>query len=233
MSVNFTLIFVLLLVLMLAIIGWVKGLVEMVYGLCAGIVILILTLIFNPLVRDFAKNNETIYTAVSSTVDAKVNIPIIDSGDAAGLVKSLDLPKVMEPAALKLLDSAIAKSNDKIVSLDSFIKGKITELVISALSFLVTALLACIVVNIVFWALDLLSKLPVVHTANKILGLTLGVIEGLLLVTLILAVIPVFSATAFGSFVIGEIRRNKFLEAIYEHNLLSNISSWITGWKLN
>lgn len=232
MSVNFTLIFVLLLIGILALIGWIKGLVEMVYGLCASIVILILTLVFNPVVRDFAKGNETIYTAVYSTVDSKVKVPVSSLAECEEFIRGLELPKTLENGALKLVSNSAAKDEDIFENFDSYIKNKLTELVISALAFLITALIACIAVNIAFWALDLLSKLPVIHTANKILGLTLGVIEGFLLVTLILAVIPVFSTTTFGSFVISEIRRNKFLEAIYEHNVLSNISSWITGWKL-
>lgn len=77
--------------------------------------------------------------------------------------------------------------------------------------------------------LQLLTKLPVVHGANKLLGLLLGIAEGFLAVWLILYLIRVNEGNFFGTDMIASIEGNTFLNFLYVHNLIEHLMTTLFG----
>lgn len=84
------------------------------------------------------------------------------------------------------------------------------------------------------WAvgvLKLLTKLPVVHGMNKLLGLIVGLCEGFLLVWLILYIIQIQQGVLFGVDFNSMIAENAFLQFLFAHNLIAHlITTLFGGW---
>ena len=68
-------------------------------------------------------------------------------------------------------------------------------------------------------ALSVFTKLPIVGTADRLLGLALGLVQGLLLVWALFLVLSMFAGTPAGSVLMREIYRTPFLELLYNNNL--------------
>jgi hypothetical protein len=80
--------------------------------------------------------------------------------------------------------------------------------------------------------LKLLTKLPIVHGANKLLGLLTGLTEGFLAVWLFLFIIQLKQGNLFGIDFNKMIEGNAFLQFLSVHNLVTHListlfSSWI------
>ncbi|MBR1693277.1 MAG: CvpA family protein [Lachnospiraceae bacterium] len=72
-------------------------------------------------------------------------------------------------------------------------------------------------------ALDLLAKLPVLKTLNRLLGLGTGLLQGALLICLVFLLASALSATQFGSWVQDMSRTSSWLSALYANNPIQNI----------
>lgn len=69
-------------------------------------------------------------------------------------------------------------------------------------------------------SLDLIAKLPVLKTMNKLLGLVTGILQGLLFVCILFMLSTAFSGTQFGIWVDEMSRESEWLRMLYESNLL-------------
>lgn len=77
--------------------------------------------------------------------------------------------------------------------------------------------------------LKLLTKLPLVHGMNKLLGFLLGIMEGFLAVWLILYLIQVNGGKLFGMNAAASIGGNTFLNFLYVHNLIEHLMTTLFG----
>lgn len=77
--------------------------------------------------------------------------------------------------------------------------------------------------------LNLLTKLPLVHGLNKLLGFLLGIAEGFLTVWLILYLARVNEGTLFGLNLFASIESEPFLYFLYKHNLIEHLMTTLFG----
>lgn len=91
---------------------------------------------------------------------------------------------------------------------------------VKMISFLIAFLLSNILLKVVFDFLNLVDKLPVIGWINHVGGAVLGVGKCVIYLWIAFAILMLFSQTEAGSFLIGEITGDKYLNFLYEHNLL-------------
>lgn len=81
----------------------------------------------------------------------------------------------------------------------------------------------------VIGVLKFLTKLPIVHGLNKILGLVLGLIEGFLLVWLLLYIIQIKEGSLLGIDFRVMIMESSFLKFLFSHNLIAHLMTTLFG----
>lgn len=91
-------------------------------------------------------------------------------------------------------------------------------------SFLVSYVAFWLLLKYACEALDLISKLPVIHELNKTAGILVGLLRGIFMVWLLFIVITVFRKTALGSEAMGLIGESRILEELYKNNLILTLS---------
>jgi uncharacterized membrane protein required for colicin V production len=95
-----------------------------------------------------------------------------------------------------------------------------TKIIIDAISFILVIVLAKIIISILAKALNLVSKLPVIHQANKILGLVSGVISGIIVCYIIVGVSAVLPPDSS----IVQMTQGSVMEALLsENNIITQI----------
>lgn len=106
--------------------------------------------------------------------------------------------------------------------LHSYMEKEILGVVIAVLLLVILGI-AHHALKLVFFSAKLISKLPIVHSADKILGMLVGALEVVLILWTIYTFIMYFEMGMIGNLMIEYSRDSKILTWLYEHNILAGV----------
>lgn len=222
---NWVLIAVIAIIALLGFIGLKKGLIKMVFSLVSTIVALLVAMLFSPVVSGMMKNNEAIVGFFDEKIGAIVDFTSEEAQEETeskqeSLIDSLPLPETFKESLSEnnTLDNYAAMQAQ---NFEEYVCRQITNMIINAIAFVVTLLLAVIALAILCNALNLLAKLPLLRQINAAAGLAAGAAEGLLLVWILFVILTMFAGTEFGSDAMSMIAENPLLDFLYKNNLVS------------
>ncbi len=107
-------------------------------------------------------------------------------------------------------------------ALHSYMEKEIIGVVIAVLLLIILGI-AHHALKLIFFSAKLISKLPIVHSVDKLLGMVVGVLEVLLILWMVYTFIMYFEMGMLGNLLIEYSRDSKILTWIYEHNLLAGV----------
>ena len=99
----------------------------------------------------------------------------------------------------------------------------IATLLINILAFVIVLILSKLVIRIVGKAFNIFTKLPVIKQFNRLGGMVLGGISGVLVLYIACAVMFLFSPFDPHSRIAYEIDHSTFASEIYENNIILNV----------
>lgn len=99
------------------------------------------------------------------------------------------------------------------------------ELVNHVIVFLVLYGLVMIGARVLIASFNILTRLPILKSMNKICGFVAGFIEGVLVLWIVLAIAFALSATPLGIWVKESAMENAFLSFFYRNNLIIHIAN--------
>ena len=111
---------------------------------------------------------------------------------------------------------------DKLDLLEQYICELLTDIILNALGFFITFILAAVGMAVLCFVLDLISKLPVLHQINTLAGAAVGALEGMVVLWIAFIVITMLGSTEFGQSCLTMIGESKILSFLYDSNVLSN-----------
>ena len=94
---------------------------------------------------------------------------------------------------------------------------------------LVTVLLLSLVgiahhlLKVVFFSAKVISKLPIIHSGDKLLGMLLGVLETIVMLWTLYTFIMYFELGMLGEMILEYTSQSRVLTIVYEYNLLAPI----------
>lgn len=92
-----------------------------------------------------------------------------------------------------------------------------------AIVFLLLFTLIVQLIKIVFKAIDLFAKLPIINGFNKMLGSLLGIVEGLVVVWIIYILIGKYDIADRSLEMLAQIQENEFTSILYNYNPLAKL----------
>ena len=206
--------------------GYQRGVLMVLYSIAAWVVILIAANGLAPRVKDFMVNHTGIYHSIEQSCEKTINDRLSQSvdeqldhtgEDTAGVLQNqgIYLPKQM----VEQLENNMAQAGNKIVQE-------------SGISYFLTVLVLSILLGIVKRMFIVANHIPILGGVNRILGLLLGLVQGVMAVCIILYFVSLISTTGLGSWLYGQIEVNPVTLAIYNSNpivvfLLYIFNSWI------
>ena len=211
--------------------GWRRGLIMTVFSMFATVIAIAISAQLSPQLSRTWQN-----TAFYEIVCERVEMTLFKGQDSQndgeegednrGVINSLPLPDVVQNV---LASNDDAQNNMLGVSeFRKYIADSVTGIILNAISFVLVFLGVSIIMRIIIRCLNLLSRLPVIHTMNKMGGMLVGLLKGLILLWLICIVITIMSGTEAGIYLYGQINESPFLKYIYDNNM---IMALITGLK--
>ena len=93
----------------------------------------------------------------------------------------------------------------------------------TAIAYLVIMVVVSIVLRIVVAATGLIRRLPVIKQADKLGGLIVGLIEGIVVVWIFFTVVTAISGTQTASNILVQIHGNVILESLYNCNPITRL----------
>lgn len=109
----------------------------------------------------------------------------------------------------------------------SYFASETVNLIIAVLLLIILGIVFKLL-KLVFFPAEAIVKLPVIHFADKILGIVLGVLEVAVMLWAFFLVLSIFSAGIFGKILEAYIYDSSFLTYLYQHNLLEKIFEQIS-----
>jgi len=207
--------------------GMQKGFVKTAYGLCALILTIVLVSVLSPMVRDVlltTKVYDKTYDKCLETLERNYA-----KNKEAEIAKNEAAPKT-EDEVLKIGGIALPSFADKATNnfenartkvLNNMFEkaaAKLTYWIISVMAYIVTFIVISILLSIVSGVLGIVAKLPVISTANNLLGGVAGLVTGLAIVWLLAIVMTMFANEDTVQKMMVDIYRDKFLTYLYENN---------------
>lgn len=215
---NWLLIVVSAILIVNALIGYKMGFIKSIFSLISFVLALILTIWISPTVNKSLAENEKFHQMISEKTELMLSIDDkeAEASDQEELINDLPLPNSIK-------DTLIENKEKGENNLKEYIVDYVTGVIINAISFVLTFLVVFILLWVISFALNIISKLPLIHQMNKLAGLFMGAIQGFIIVWLLFILLTVFGGTQIGQDAFQMIQDSRILDYIYNNNLLLRI----------
>ncbi len=228
------LIVVLLIVAGFGLHGYLRGFVRVVFSLVAVFLTIGLAAAMTPYTLQFLQTQTPLYEAVKEKCTEYMQEKIQEEnnqnneeefgGQKEFTILGLEIPQELQNifsgnAAEKLMEDTgiYEKAAD-------FIAKQMIERLAWFLSFIIILILLSMLVHF----LDLIAKLPVLKSINRIGGLAVGVFEGVVVVWILFIVVLLCQGSEFGRDMMSSIQGDFFLKWLYENNIIEQLfTQWL------
>lgn len=225
-------IIVLAIFLIFALKGMKQGLILTVCSFLILFLAIVITQIATPQISSLLRENENIVSFFSEQVETVLfeKEPENNKSELTDEEKigSLSVPKTMKKDLLK---NNTKKKYEEIgaANFREYTSIYIAYSIINSITYILVFLAVSILLKMLMHVLNLISKLPVVHTLNKLGGMGIGLIEGLIIVWIGFVVITILSSTYFGIHMLEQINESVWLSYIYDNNIILNTIANLTN----
>ncbi len=209
---------IILSILVLSIVfGYRKGLIGVAFNLCAFLVALIITLILYSPITNLIINNTEIDDGIRNTIIEKGVIKSKEDGEKVEDEKADDTVNqyiqkyVTEPA--KDATNSVIEETARVVS------EKVVAIGVAIVLFLVVR----IGLILLKFVAEAIAKLPIIKQFNKAGGFIYGVIRGMLIIYIFLAILFFIMSINNSGMIANMINSSIISRLLYENNLILNI----------
>ncbi len=222
----FNIIFIIACIIMAVyiIIGAYRGLVKTLFSLCTLAVAVFIAGQAGPYVGKVLQRT-AIYEVIESGIEEQVSDFAWQQAEKAGeqieVIDAMPMPEVIR-------SSLVENNNQEIynaLNIDAFaqyLSAYLTCLVLNAIGFVLTFILAILILKALEAGFDMLSKLPVIHTFNGLGGAAVGAVKGMIVLWVLCIFVTMIASTSLGSYILDQINNNSILSLIYNNNILMN-----------
>ncbi|HPU63715.1 MAG TPA: CvpA family protein, partial [Mobilitalea sp.] len=207
---------VLAIIIINAWIGKRVGFIKIVFSLFSFIITLLITTWISPKINGLLKNNETFYQKTYQKVEKTLSLETKENSDQDEMINDLPLPK-------SIRENLIENKKKQEANIKSYIVFQVTGIVINAIAFILTYVVVFVGLWIIGAAINIISKLPIIHQINKWAGFIVGGMQGLFIVWLLLLLLTVFGGSELSQSAFKQIEESKFLSFIYNKNFILHI----------
>lgn len=212
-------------VVLMVSLGLKKGLVKMLFSMFSLVLIIFLIHILTPMTKEFLKTTP-VYDGISGRIHSYVEKHVDDmtenmlqtgDGNQDSIIDGMPLPNSIK--------EDLKKNNQdygsmKVDSLTDYISSYLSDIVLSAVTFILLFVLLSIAFVILIRVLNIFTKLPVIHAFNMAGGAIVGLAEAMLILWVLCIIITAFSATGWGQETCKAISENGILSFVYDNNPL-------------
>jgi len=206
--------------------GAMRGFIRTVLGFASFIIAIFLTNLLYPHVGRFLRGIDGLYTSMSTSISRMLGLEsFLEERVGATynqIISDLPLPAVLRNSlAESYSDTSVANALNA-TGIDEYISGFLAGLAINVISFVIVLILVFFGIVFLTRALNLIAKLPIIRSLNKLLGGAVGAIWGLLLTWLVLAVVVIYFSTSTNADMYTLLEASAIARPLNEVNFILN-----------
>lgn len=165
-----------------------------------------------------------------------LNGHVSDSSNEGFSIFSIDIPREEQIAAIEksilpdvFKEILLSNNNNEVyeklgaVTFGDYIGKSFAHLVISICSFILTFVVATLVIRAIVFALDIVTTLPGLGFLNRMAGVVLGTGISVLVIDAFFVVGTLLYMSSFGEMMLEMVRNNAFLSFLYDNNIIMNM----------
>lgn len=222
---------VLVLLAFSAVDGYRRGFIKEVVSVLLVLLSVAVVWMINPYVNTFIRDNTAAYEKIQNVSEKFVGSltdgeTVIDGERQDELISGMDLPG--------LIQNGITDNNTAAVyqllavnTFGEYVSRYLANIAVNCLSFLISYILASVLIHVFAYALDLLAKLPVLRGINKLAGALLGGGKCVIFVWVGMLVLTILCNTEIGQEGLRLIRGDTVLNFLYDKNIFIRIFAGI------
>jgi len=174
-------------------IGFRNGFLRSVYRLVSFVAAIIIARQFYPYIARMFRNTE-LFTALQTGISNILGLN--GSTNDAYIIENLPLPAVLQNL---LHNYNIPSMYDALQAetIQEYVSAFFANMVINGLSMVIVFTLTMLVMFVVGIVLDVVSKLPVIHTLNQVAGCLFSIVTSLIVIWIALVVAALFVAASY------------------------------------
>lgn len=206
--------------------AWVaykKGFIVAFFRLVSLIVSLVLTYKLYPVVSRFLRQSTKIYESLRTAIGDALHLDqlIMDTTLQAQTeaINGLKIPEIFKNALIENNNPVVYNILD-VSGLQDYVAGYIANICMNIIAMVVVLLIVTVGLQILISILDLIAKLPILNSANKLAGALLGFITGILRVWILFIVLAFFHANPLFTGLFEALQESAVALFLYEHNML-------------
>ena len=194
-------------VIISTIIGYKKGLINVIFNLCAFLIALIITVVlYTPITNIIIENTE---------LDDKIENIIIENATS-----SEDENTTEDSVINKYITQSITKTkNDIVEGTSTIIAQKVISIFVAIVLFIIVRILL-IFVKVVF---NGIANLPIIKQINEVGGIAYGILRGVLMIYIILAILFFIISINNIGIIVDAINTSIITKILYTNNIILNI----------
>lgn len=223
--------------------GYRRGFAKSLMSMVSLVASLILVAIVSPYVMEFLEKETPVYAIVKEKCEETFSIEKKSDEQATksteenqqdqSKVKTTSQPdsvqvQLIENLALPDVLKNMLKENNTpekyeelaVKSFNEYVPKFMCDLFMKIISFLATWILVMLLFAALGLVVDVVTKLPLVHGVNQILGLALGFVQATIIVWIGMMFITVFAHTQWGGQMMKMISDSAILKTLYQSNLI-------------
>lgn len=227
--------------------GYRRGFIKEILSFFFVFLTLSLAWTIDPYVNTFLMENTPVYEKIQESCSSFVSMQDnsveetetgseaetdsdtgIQSDTQTSIIEGMALPEILR-------QNLVSNNTDSVYqylgvdSFNTYISGYLARTIINGMSYLVSYILANLILRVLVCVLNAIAELPVIHGANRLTGGIVGIAKGILLVWVALLILTVFCSTEIGQKGLALVEEDSFLSILYKHDILVNFFMNIFG----
>lgn len=198
------------LVVLSAVGGYRKGLIRTVVSMVSLVLVLIIASLLTPVLGTVICEN--------TQIDEKLEVKCKELLEE----KSKEEKEDSEGGKLSILPfpDSVKEKLDELEQKNENLPANLASLIVSIMTFLVSAVLALLLIKLILRLTDMIAAFPLIGQANRLGGLLLGVARGILWIWFIFMVVSLLGGAEWAGFLMKGIQGDKVLSYLYNNNWL-------------
>ena len=195
--------------------GYTRGFMRTVFSLVSWILVLAICHVATPIITDFLMEETNIQETITQTVSEKIN-QFISESEVSELEQSI--PEELREILIGengSLEQALIAGGENVVEASSVVYNVISTIVLIVV--LIASRILLMAINVV---LGIASKLPLIGSVDKLLGIACGAVKGILICWVILTVAYILEFTGTNTEVAALIADSQLLTLLQENNYI-------------
>lgn len=195
--------------------GYRKGLIGVAFKIASFIIAIIITLILFKPISNYIINNTEFAQTIENTIVQKLSTAEIENGQIKQ--ENSNLPEVIVNYINVGLQDTVNEAKDSIVKIVARnLAETIIDIIVIIGLFIITRLLLLFAKAI----LEAISEIPIIKQFNKAGGILYGILRGLLLIYLTLAIISLILPMLDKTAILNIINNSILTKILYNNNII-------------